>query len=74
MTDWYDKKIENDKARALRHRCPECGSTMRGTGKLYFMRDDGHWFVEYLCEREQELFSVWAEETQKIAEALAHED
>ena len=71
LPDWFDKMAENDRAKALRHACPECGETMRGTGKLYYVRGDGRWFIEYFCAHEQEIFPVWLEETQKLAEEMA---
>jgi hypothetical protein len=73
MSEWFDKVAENDRAKKLRHACPECGSTMRGTGKLYYVRASGRWFIEYLCAHEQELFPIWVEETQKLAEEWAAE-
>jgi len=43
---------------------------MRATGKLYYWAKTCRWFVEYLCEREQELVPLWSSETQRLAEEI----
>lgn len=67
----FDRHAFGARAKALRHPCPECGSTMRGTGKLYYLAQTDAWFVEYFCEREQEIVPLWSQETQKLAEEMA---
>ena len=67
----FDRDAFSERAKALRHRCPECGSMMRGTGKVYFLARTQHWFIEYSCEREQEIVALWSSETQKLAEEIA---
>ncbi|WP_394822545.1 hypothetical protein [Pendulispora albinea] len=67
----FDRHTFSERARTLRHSCPECGSMMRGTGKIYYLARTQRWFVEYLCEREQEIVPLWSPDTQKLAEEIA---
>ncbi|WP_394847768.1 hypothetical protein LZC95_09930 [Pendulispora brunnea] len=69
--DGFDRHASSPRAKTLRHRCPECGQTMRGTGKLYYLAQKDAWFVEYFCEREQEIIPLWSPDTQKLAEEIA---
>lgn len=69
--DSFDRDAFSVRAKALRHGCPECGCTMRGTGKLYYLAQNDAWFVEYFCEREQEIIPLWSADTQKFAEEIA---
>jgi len=67
----FDRAAFSARAKALRHRCPECGSMMRGTGELYWLAESRRWFLAYRCEREDEIFAIWAPETQRLAEEVA---
>ena len=55
----------------LEYPCPEDGTPMKATGKLFYDPKFDRWYAEFHCEREQDWYVLWAPETQAAAEMSA---
>jgi phage FluMu protein Com len=52
-------------------KCPECGALMTATGKMHYDTTMSRWFIEYWCPRDQEMFPIYAPETDQLTRDIA---
>jgi hypothetical protein len=46
------------------HPCPECGTTMTGTGTVIHQSNPARWYVELWCSKDAEAFTIWTPDLQ----------
>jgi hypothetical protein len=68
--------IEDDRLKKLTRRCPDHGNAaiMTATGRMFLAKSrDDFWTVEYLCPRDNGLYTIWVPETDALTKAIAAE-
>lgn len=75
-TPWYDRKIQTDRVAGWAYPCPECKRLAAATGNLFHHRPPRltKWVVEYRCHRCNEIFTIWAPETNDAVETIVREE
>lgn len=71
--DAPNQEVTSDRLLGLSLICPECGTTMRSTGKMQYSPVIKEWLIEYWCPRDQQLFHIYTPETYSLARELAPE-
>lgn len=68
----YIQKISSEKVKGFKERCTECRDGSDMTSSEYLYQDKfGEWYMEFLCDHNQESFKIWDEKYESaINEAL----
>jgi hypothetical protein len=74
--DQSERMLESDRLRGLTIACPECGTTIQSTGKMYYSPVIKDWLIEYWCPVDQEFLTIYTPETARLARETAgdHDD
>lgn len=66
-----DREVKNDRLLGLSVACPQCGTAMQSTGKMYYSSVIKDWLIEYWCPYDRQLFNIYTPETYSLAWELA---
>lgn len=71
LMDHFDIEMKSDRLLGLSIACPECGSAMQSTGKMYYSPVIKEWLIEYWCPSDRQMFNIYTPETYSLSRELA---
>jgi hypothetical protein len=71
VMDQPDREVKSDLLLGLSLACPECGTPMKSTGKMYYSPVIKDWLIEYWCPYDRQLFKIYTPETHSLSRKLA---
>ncbi|MEJ2431074.1 MAG: hypothetical protein P8075_19485 [Deltaproteobacteria bacterium] len=70
MSSEERKTMYSDRLLKLTRTCPECGTLMNATGKMYYDKTISEWLIEYWCSTDEENFAIYTPETKELVEHI----
>jgi len=55
----------------LERRCPECNTSIKSNGHMYYNKRLSSWAIGFWCSLEKEVFSIWKPEYQPLIDEIA---
>jgi hypothetical protein len=73
---WYDRTLRTERVAGWTYPCPECKRPAAATGNLFHHRPPHltMWLVEYRCDRCNDVFTIWAPETEAMVATIVREE
>lgn len=65
--------VSHEKLKTLRHKSPDTGIMMSGTGRMSYDADMHQWFIEYECPKYKEIYEIYTPDADRFAHRLAEE-